>query len=362
MENTIYHNTSGNSASHMGLSNITILQQSEFFNSLCSRFFMRRVGQSVIFFKSSVKGPKHKVVTEKHLAMLESQRFTGYLSRPVQKKMISMIQNWDDTLQEMNARNMRNNVKERYQIILLTVTLSSSQQHDDKFIKRWLLTPFIGKLVRLNPDVNYLWRAEPQKNGNIHFHILLDRYFNKSWVQREWNKTQSQHSYHPSLTENENDLGAPSTRIEALASKNNAVQYCAKYVSKNEGSRAIDGRLWGCSDNLRDLKPIEYSLSKNECIEVIKSISDNPVNMWQSDYGIKINYPHDWALIQNSLRLNFSADMALAYNVDKLFTRSLNPIFALKQTTWFNELNAELGLINVCYLEAQTSLFPTGMV
>lgn len=352
------HNAVGAGTSCMGLSNITILQQSEFFNSLCSRFFMRRVGQSVCFYKSSVKAPKRNVETAKHLAMLESQRFTGFLSRAVQKKMVSMIQNWDDTLNEMNARNMRNNVRDRYQIIMLTVTLSSTQQHEDKFIKRWLLAPFIGKLLRLQPDCNYLWRAEPQKNGNIHFHILLDRYFHKSWVQREWNKTQSQHGYHPYLSEDENVLGSSSTRIEALASKDNAVQYCAKYVSKNEGSRAIEGRLWGCSDNLRNLKNVEYSLSKNECIEVIRAISDNPVNLWQSDYGIKISYPHDWSLIQDSLRLNFSADLALAYNVNALFTRSLNPIFALKQTVWYNEICSELGVINAAYLEAQTSLFP----
>lgn len=356
------HNVANPSGVYMGLSTISILQQGVFLNTNAKSYFMRRVGQSVQFFKSSVKEPKRRVVTERQLAALNSQRFTGFLSKDVQKKMIGTVQNWSDTIDEMNARNLRNQIKTQYQINMLTITLSATQQHNDKFIKRWLLVPFIAKLVKTNPDVSYLWRAEPQKNGNIHFHILIDRYFSKDWVQREWNKTQSQHGYHSQLTESKTDLGKNSTRIEALASKDNAISYVAKYISKNEGDRAIEGRLWGCSDRLRKLQPIEYNLNKQQVIDVIKEISNNPVNMWESEYGVRITYPHNWPLIQNSLRLNFSADLALAKNVDIMFTRSLNPIFEMRATTWFKAVCEDIGDFNAAYLEAQNLLFTDSML
>lgn len=342
----------------MGLSTVSILQQHEFLNSNCQSYFMRRAANRLVFFKQTVKAPKRKQVTEKQLAALTATRFTGYISRDVQKKIVQTIQNWDDTVCEINARFRRERKSTQYQIVMLTLTLSKQQHHDDKYIKRWMLVPFIAKLLRENNEVNYLWKAEPQQNGNIHFHILLDRYFDKDWVRFEWNKTQQKHGYHPDFSMCENEFGMPSTRIESLRSKDNATAYAAKYISKQDGERGIEGRLWGCSDRLRELKPVEYSLSKDDVISIIPLVSDNGSHLWYNEYGVMINYPTNWDLIQDSLRLNFSADGILMHNVRVLSSSEMFTNCSILETSWFKEVSREIGEINALYLDANSSIFP----
>lgn len=342
----------------MGLSNISILQQRGFFSGMSSVYHMRRVGSNCVFFKNSVKQPKRVQVTEKQLAALAARKFGGHLSRDQQKKMVSIVQNWSDTIAEMNAHQIRIGGRARFQINMLTITLSKLQHHDDKYIKRHLFVPFLAKLLKTNAELSYLWRAEPQENGNIHFHIFLDRYFDKDFLRREWNKTQSLHGYHEPLAQDSVTFGAPSTRVESLRSMDDAVQYAAKYISKNEGCRAIEGRLWGCSDSLRDLKPIEYTLTKQNVCDIIPLISDNNSNLWVSDYGCVVNYPNNWVLIQDSLRLNFSADLAIQYNVARLFTHRINGTYELKASEWYRAIESEYGGISTAYIEANYTLFP----
>lgn len=47
---------------------------------------------------------------------------------------------------------------------------------DEAAIK--MLNIWLTRLRQLTPKVNYLWVAERQKNGTIHFHMLTDQFFN----------------------------------------------------------------------------------------------------------------------------------------------------------------------------------------
>ena len=64
-----------------------------------------------------------------------------------------------------------------FKINFITLTLPFSQlEISDQEIKRELLNPFLQLLRnRYNFD-SYVWKAEAQKNGNIHFHITSNTY------------------------------------------------------------------------------------------------------------------------------------------------------------------------------------------
>jgi hypothetical protein len=80
-------------------------------------------------------------------------------------------------------------------LTFVTLTLPSLQQHSDKFIKRQILTPFISELLRLHHINQYLWKAEPQQNGNIHFHILIDKYIRHDVLRWSWNRFLEPYDY-----------------------------------------------------------------------------------------------------------------------------------------------------------------------
>jgi len=65
----------------------------------------------------------------------------------------------------------------QFQITFLTLTLSSSQGNiADKTIVKTLLEPLLQQLRRKYKCKSYVWRAEKQKNGNLHFHITTNQY------------------------------------------------------------------------------------------------------------------------------------------------------------------------------------------
>lgn len=78
----------------------------------------------------------------------------------------------------------------------ITLTLPSLQRHTDIKLKRQF-AKFLDKLrekQQLNFR-NYVWRAESQQNGNIHFHIVSDSFIGHRLLRRSWNRVLSTLGY-----------------------------------------------------------------------------------------------------------------------------------------------------------------------
>ena len=173
-----------------------------------------------------------------------------------------------------------------FKIAFITLTLPSKQIHSDSEIKELLLNQFLIELRKYENVKNYLWRAEKQKNGNIHFHILVDRFICWSSLRDRWNRItnklgycdryrEDMHLFHSSgfkvredlLNSWEykkqvkayqhgkaNDWNSPnSTDIHSLKHVTKAAAYILKYCTKDEQNANIDGRLWGCSEQLSNI-------------------------------------------------------------------------------------------------------------
>lgn len=139
------------------------------------------------------------------------------------------------------------------QLIMLTVTLSGKQVHSDHFIKKNLLELYLKRLNYTYGMENYFWKAEKQKNGNIHFHIWLDCYIAKEVAQLHWNEVQDNYGYLDEYFEKFGKRNPPSTQIEIISGKQSAIKYMMKYVTKNEGEQLVQGRLFSFSSKLLNI-------------------------------------------------------------------------------------------------------------
>lgn len=141
----------------------------------------------------------------------------------------------------------------RYKFLInfITLTLSGKQSHSDEYIKRHMLSPFIKWLARAHNAKLYIWKAEAQKNGNIHFHITLNTFVHWKSIRRKWNELQANHGYLKKWTEG-NVHGDPnSTDVHAVIKTDEIARYMVKYMVKNQTDRRkITGHLWGCSPDL----------------------------------------------------------------------------------------------------------------
>lgn len=170
--------------------------------------------------------------------------------------MMTTLTNWtltqelaSDQLQHPKATPLKHHT-------FTTLTLPYRQLHCDRVIKRECLNQFLISMKREHNTKNYLWKAELQDNGNIHFHILFDKFLPWQDVRHVWNRAVNRLGYVDWFATEHNSLDPNSTDIHSLRKTRNVRAYIAKYVSKEVGGRQICGHAWGRSDSLSKLKPI----------------------------------------------------------------------------------------------------------
>lgn len=148
----------------------------------------------------------------------------------------------------------RKNCKLSFRLNMVTLTLCSTQIHSDNEIKSKLLNQFLVELRNKHKCQLYLWRAESQANGNIHFHIITDRYIPWNELRNGWNRIQEKLGYVSRFNKKYRGRTPNSTDIHSIWKVKNLSAYLAKYCTKENKNREIQGKQWGLSNQLSRLK------------------------------------------------------------------------------------------------------------
>lgn len=299
--------------------------------------------------RSSLFG-KNKVDNSYNGAMSANTRrlFTGYIDKfyLVNQALINLL------------NYMK--IKHSFQITFVTLTLSSPQKHTDNYLKRHLLGHFITIIQRKYKYLDYLWRAEKQKNGNIHFHLLINHRINWESIREVWNKLQAKLGYMEEYTRKMEKMtlkdyiyfrggskkkdieqikkayysgvkcgwtNPNSTDIHRLDKINDIQKYLSKYMAKSElCTKALDvkgdkkqnklyvaGRIWGCSDTIRkynyyDIALINLGASlknyKSEIELCLDFVPDNSVK-----YTYLSTYIHSYSLTRQIISSSYTLSL-----------------------------------------------------
>lgn len=205
----------------------------------------------------------------------------------------------------------------KFRLTFITLTLPSKQVHSDTVIKHKLLDSFLTEMRKRYGLKIYMWRAEKQSNGNIHFHILTNKYFEHSELRRTWNRICNTLGYVDSYKEEMIkdvkcfsdyynkfiDQGSymqlmkrynygvaskwespNSTDIHSIHKLRNIVAYLVKYMSKeikdfdsmtDEQKKliTIEGRIWGLSTSLSRMRNVVVLMDSKVSTDVSKIYS-----------------------------------------------------------------------------------------
>lgn len=145
-----------------------------------------------------------------------------------------------------------------YRCTFVTLTIPDVE-HDlsDREILKQLLHPFLSYCYKYFGMRNYVWKAETQKNGQIHFHLITDCFIWHVDLKTAWNRLLKKEGILRKWHLKGNDGEPNSTDIHKIKSVKDLSAYVATYMSKKEeGRRKVNCRVWGCS----------YSLSKNRVV------------------------------------------------------------------------------------------------
>lgn len=125
----------------------------------------------------------------------------------------------------------------KFRLSFFTLTLASKQIHSDIQIKHDLLNHFIVELHNKWNVKNYLWRAESQMNGNIHFHVTCDRYIPWWELRNTWNRIQDKLGYVARYSQNMQEFHKNGFKVrkDLLANWSFEKQLNAYKVGQKEG-------------------------------------------------------------------------------------------------------------------------------
>lgn len=260
----------------------------------------------------------------------------GFMSKAARAKAKTLIDNMIFLSELPEAKHQTFNEALGYKqqacyLTFVTLTLPSAQlrdaagEYDDDHAKRKLLRPMIERLKDVFGVKAYIWVSEPQEQGNIHFHLLIDKYINNTKntenesesqrLTKAWNSILSKHGYiaayasaqrarhangfaydftqHQLVESIDEATGRFVTTAQAvsyadqveayaygeatnwqnpntvdihrLQSQDSIKGYICKYMTKNDGTdtsrRKIRGNLWGAADLVRDIKAYKEEFS-----------------------------------------------------------------------------------------------------
>ena len=237
---------------------------------------IRLSGSIVVTYDQKYDYPHRSEAQIENEKNLRDITYNGYMSPKTKSKVRKYLTTWINSIVSLKGLSHNPNLNKIPYLTFVTLTLPSKQVHSDNEMKRKALMPFIELLKRKYDVWNYFWRAEAQKNDNIHFHLIIDSYIKWQDLRFEWNNLMDKLGYIEPFFLKFHHRNPNSTDIHRLNGVGDAAEYLLKYVSKSEGYRKIKGRIHGCSDRVRCLHPYECELDTTafEAIKELKKSKD----------------------------------------------------------------------------------------
>ena len=220
-------------------------------------------------------------------------------------------------------------------ISFMTLTLCASQMHFDTYIKDKMLNQFITELSKKFPGIVYIWRAEKQQNGSIHFHFLVNKFIPWKWCRMVWNRILLKEGYLQRYQDKfknmwleeylkqqknfslsklpqyviaykkgvANDWTNPNTTdITDLRDAKTIYHYVSKYISKNNNDTSslseqqiellkVEGHLYFCSSELLSITAPKEMISKKieHDLNLIKLLC--PESIFCDDFIVIVKKP-----------------------------------------------------------------------
>lgn len=170
-------------------------------------------------------------------------------------------------------------LQKKLTFITLTFVNLVADQVAVKILKR-----FLDNMKKGKEDFDYLWVAERQTNnevfgGNIHFHLITDKFWDIKKVWKYWIELQAKSGIHP---RDENFKPSSAFDVKRIASKNprSISSYLTKYITKNMAQ--FNCQVWNCSQGVSNLYTGFYT--GMEFLEELQRLKGNQIKEIPMEY------------------------------------------------------------------------------
>lgn len=183
------------------------------------------------FYQKSVSKEEHdKSQRERKTVKQPKSNVQETLSRKSQSRIKNYINLLVECSDEKEIYSRKENLRFIYRVGFCTLTLPSDFNMYDADVYRLVFKPFIRILKEQFDLGEYLWKAEVQDNGQLHFHLTLNVWIHWFYINREWNNQLKKNGYTFASVNHER----ATTEIHSTKSVKNLAAYLCGYVTKKD--------------------------------------------------------------------------------------------------------------------------------
>jgi hypothetical protein len=143
------------------------------------------------------------------------------------------------------------------------ITLSYPKNYPDDRTAKQHLDNFLKRINRYSSDFMYVWVAEKQKRGAIHFHIITPNFIPKGIINSGWTEIVRKWYQKNGYT-----FSHVLPNVKAV---DNVSRYVTKYITKDENN-TIEG-------NRYNISKCAHELAKPKRTELLLTYSRNPIEL-----------------------------------------------------------------------------------
>lgn len=252
------------------------------------------------------------------LLSVRKGRYCGKMTIGARKRMQKAV-----TLlcQAVKPKWIYNEVTKRYsfhKLTFITLTVTSAENITARFAYDHLLSGFLQWLRKSKGVKTYVWKAELQKRGQIHYHITLPDFIHYEEIRREWNKLQKAAGLLDQWALDHGHFNPNSTDVHQVRHVKNLSSYIIKELGKSIDARKLqmkkvveslvkageipqdqfekfvdeytgdemltEGKIWDCSNNLSGAKYFSVVMSTHHQALIDGLIASGDCRMVSGDW------------------------------------------------------------------------------
>lgn len=202
--------------------------------------------------------------------------YSGDMTESSIKRLRKVVNTLYAIAENKQAVNFKTGKYFTFKLNFITLTLPSPQgKVTDKELKKEVLDVWIKAAKRKFKLRSYVWKAERQKNGNLHFHLTTDTYIPFDQLRDSWNQRLERLGFISEFERKHGHRNPNSTDVHATYKVKNLAGYLVKYMTKKNGEGdIIEGKVWDCSENLKQKERCEFVIDSEiaEWLEAVRRL------------------------------------------------------------------------------------------
>lgn len=187
-----------------------------------------------------------------------------------------------------------------------TLTIHDEKQISGKEAHAKLLKPWL-RWAGTQGVRNYIWKAELQERGVLHYHVTVDSFLHMDSIRYKWNGLQKREGLLDNFARKHCHFNPNSTDVHSVKTVKDLEAYLAKYIAKSEqNQKSIGGKVWDCSVRLKDTR-FSWELDSATEKNILKAIKSNEADRIKLDNCEIIRFKNPESLLSDNLKGLYSS-------------------------------------------------------